>query len=85
MNILYKIYFICSAKRNTKGYCLSKNKETVDIYKIGQIGGIMNNSYKNINSQEINPINNSNIINTHENQNLFQDSLGDENKIDLDP
>ena len=31
----------------------------------------MNNSYKNINSQEINPINNSNIINTHENQNLF--------------
>ena len=45
----------------------------------------MNNSYKNINSQEINPINNSNIINTHENQNLFQDSLGDENKIDLVP
>ena len=85
MNILYKIYFICSAKRNAKGYCLSKNKEIVDTYKIGQIGGIMNNSYKNINSQEINPINNSNIINTHENQNLFQDSLGDENKIDLDP
>ena len=56
--ILYNDYFIYRAKKNTKGYCLSKNKEIVDIYKINQTGGIINNSSQNINLNEINTINN---------------------------
>ena len=82
--ILYNDYFIYRAKKNTKGYCLSKNKEIVDIYKINQTGGIINNSSQNINLNEINAINNNNIINSDENQNLFKNSIDYENKIDLD-
>ena len=82
--ILYNDYFIYRAKKNTKGYCLSKNKEIVDIYKINQTGGIINNSSQNINLNEINTINNNNIINSDENPNLFKNSIDYENKIDLD-
>jgi len=82
--ILYHDYFIYRAKKNTKGYCLSKNKEIVDIYKINQTGGIINNSSQNINLNEINTINNNNIINSDENPNLFKNSIDYENKIDLD-
>ena len=82
--ILYNNYLIYRAKKNTKGYCLSKNKEIVDIYKINQTGGIINNSNQNINLNEINAINNNNIINSDENPNLFKNSIDYENKINLD-
>lgn len=84
LNIFYKLYLIYRAKKNTKGYCLSKNKTIVDTYKINEIGGLINNSNQNINLNEINTINNRNIINGEENSNLFENSINDENKLDLD-
>ena len=83
LNIIYKFYFIYRAKKNTT-YCLSKNKEIVDTYKINQIGGLINNSNQNFNLNEINAINNRNIINGDKNLNLFENSINDENKLDLD-
>ena len=84
LNIIYKFYFIYRAKKNTKGYCLSTNKEIVDTYKINEIGGLINNSNQNFNLNEINAINNRNIINGDKNLNLFENSINDENKLDLD-
>ena len=61
---------IYRAKKNCKGYCLTKNRERVDIYKLNGIGINSNNAganhvpiLNNINDIQFN-LGNSEIINT---------------------
>lgn len=73
----YYYFFIYRAKKNSKGYCLTKKKERVGIYKVNDGGinifkaGASDNSHNsNVNSNSI------------QNENLGLSS--DQNRIDFD-
>lgn len=73
----YYYFFIYRAKKNSKGYCLTKKKERVDIYKVNEGGVNIFNAGPSQNSQNSN-------VNFNSIQNANPESSPDQNRIDFD-